>query len=192
MYGFFTGQYPSRQRDIIDRKALADVGLTSLCGWRKSRKRAERRASSNCSCAWPTVGRRSSGACCENPSQGYRAATEQAFLIDQLVRLIYDHVTTPCLSRIGNRSASERIAILAVGGYGRGEKWHRIAMSISPSSRLTKRSAGPNRLSRHIVPALGSGSESRPVQPLARRNREDGAGGSDHPHRTARKPLRLG
>ncbi len=56
----------------------------------------------------------------ENPSQGYRAAAEQAFLIDQLVRLIYDYVTTYAYPA-ANRSASERIAILAVGGYGRGE-----------------------------------------------------------------------
>ncbi len=56
----------------------------------------------------------------ENPSQGYRAASEQAFLIDQIVRLIYDYVTNHAYPA-ANRSASERIAILAVGGYGRGE-----------------------------------------------------------------------
>lgn len=55
-----------------------------------------------------------------NPSKGYRAATEQAFLIDQLVRLIYDYVTTYAYPA-PNRSTSERIAVLAVGGYGRGE-----------------------------------------------------------------------
>jgi [protein-PII] uridylyltransferase len=56
----------------------------------------------------------------KDPSRGHQAAAEQAFLVDQLVRLIYDHVTTR-LYPAGNRSASERIAILAVGGYGRGE-----------------------------------------------------------------------
>ena len=56
----------------------------------------------------------------EHPSQGYRAATEQAFLVDQIVRLIYDYVTNHAYPA-ANRSASERIAILAVGGYGRGE-----------------------------------------------------------------------
>ncbi|NJM50616.1 MAG: [protein-PII] uridylyltransferase [Sphingomonadales bacterium] len=56
----------------------------------------------------------------DNPSAGYEAAAEQAFLIDQIVRLLFDHVTTN-LYPVANRSASERIAILAVGGYGRGE-----------------------------------------------------------------------
>ncbi len=55
-----------------------------------------------------------------HPSRGHQAAAEQAFLVDQIVRLIYDHVTTN-LYPVANPSASERIAILAVGGYGRGE-----------------------------------------------------------------------
>lgn len=56
----------------------------------------------------------------ENPANGHQAAAEQAFLIDQIIRLIFDHVSEN-LYPAGNRSASERIAILAVGGYGRGE-----------------------------------------------------------------------
>lgn len=56
----------------------------------------------------------------ERPSEGYRAAAEQAFLVDQIIRLSYDYVIN-ILYPIANRSASEHIAILAVGGYGRGE-----------------------------------------------------------------------
>ena len=56
----------------------------------------------------------------ENPSGGHQTAAEQAFLVDQLVRLIFDHVSQN-LYPVANRSASERIAVLAVGGYGRGE-----------------------------------------------------------------------
>ena len=56
----------------------------------------------------------------ENPSNGYQAAAEQAFLIDQIIRIIFDHVAN-YLYPVANRSSSERIAILAVGGYGRGE-----------------------------------------------------------------------
>lgn len=55
-----------------------------------------------------------------NPSQGYRSAQEQAFLIDQIVRLAYDFVTETVYP-VSNRSTAEKIAVLAVGGYGRGE-----------------------------------------------------------------------
>jgi [protein-PII] uridylyltransferase len=56
----------------------------------------------------------------KDPARGHQAAAEQAFLVDQLVRLIYDHVTANVYPA-ANRSGSERLALLAVGGYGRGE-----------------------------------------------------------------------
>ena len=54
------------------------------------------------------------------PSKGNECAAAQAFLIDQLVRVIHDHVTG-VVYRASNRSAGERLTIMAVGGYGRGE-----------------------------------------------------------------------
>ncbi|WP_033074334.1 [protein-PII] uridylyltransferase [Sphingopyxis sp. MWB1] len=54
------------------------------------------------------------------PSSGRIAAQATAFLIDQLVRLSYDF-TVEHLYPAGNRSAGERITVIAVGGYGRGE-----------------------------------------------------------------------
>ncbi|MBA3054905.1 MAG: bifunctional uridylyltransferase/uridylyl-removing protein, partial [Sphingomonadales bacterium] len=56
----------------------------------------------------------------ERPSSGHDCAAAQAFLVDQLVRLIHDHAVGN-VYRASNRSTGERIAILAVGGYGRGE-----------------------------------------------------------------------
>lgn len=56
----------------------------------------------------------------DNPSQGTQAAAAQAFLTDQIVRLLYDF-TVKYLYPLHNPSASERITIIAVGGYGRGE-----------------------------------------------------------------------
>jgi [protein-PII] uridylyltransferase len=54
------------------------------------------------------------------PSAGYECAQGQAFLVDQLVRVIHDYVIGH-VYRASNRTTGERIAVLAVGGYGRGE-----------------------------------------------------------------------
>ena len=54
------------------------------------------------------------------PHAGHECAAGHAFLIDQVVRLIHDHVTAHVYPA-ANRSEGERLAILAVGGYGRAE-----------------------------------------------------------------------
>ncbi|MES2987804.1 MAG: [protein-PII] uridylyltransferase, partial [Pseudomonadota bacterium] len=56
----------------------------------------------------------------EHPSRGLEAAAAGAFLIDQLLRLLWDF-TTERLHRNSNPSTAERMTLLAVGGYGRGE-----------------------------------------------------------------------
>lgn len=56
----------------------------------------------------------------ERPSAGHDVAEAQAFLVDQLVRIIHDHVVMH-VYRASNRSSGERLTIMAVGGYGRGE-----------------------------------------------------------------------
>ncbi|MEY4237794.1 MAG: hypothetical protein RL339_395, partial [Pseudomonadota bacterium] len=56
----------------------------------------------------------------EKPSAGRECASAQAFLVDQLVRVIHDHVITEVYPS-GNRSSAERLTLMAVGGYGRGE-----------------------------------------------------------------------
>ena len=56
----------------------------------------------------------------EHPSQGAQASAAQAFLTDQILRLLYDF-TTQRLHVLSNPTTSERLALAAVGGYGRGE-----------------------------------------------------------------------
>jgi len=55
-----------------------------------------------------------------HPSAGHDCAEAQAFLVDQLLRIIHDHVVGD-IYRASNRSTGERLTIMAVGGYGRGE-----------------------------------------------------------------------
>ncbi|MDJ0978253.1 MAG: [protein-PII] uridylyltransferase [Erythrobacter sp.] len=54
------------------------------------------------------------------PSAGHECTAGHAFLTDQLLRVIYDHVTAHVYPA-PNRTAAERLAVLAVGGYGRSE-----------------------------------------------------------------------
>jgi len=51
---------------------------------------------------------------------GREAAASLAFLADQVIRALYEHVTQDVYP-LGNPSAGERLALVAVGGYGRGE-----------------------------------------------------------------------
>ncbi|WP_375291688.1 [protein-PII] uridylyltransferase [Qipengyuania sp.] len=56
----------------------------------------------------------------EKPAAGHEIAGGHAFLVDQLLRVIHDHVTTH-LYPAANRTSAERLTIMAVGGYGRAE-----------------------------------------------------------------------
>lgn len=56
----------------------------------------------------------------ERPSSGHECVASHTFLVDQLVRLIHDHVIEHDYPA-GNRSSGERLTIMAVGGYGRAE-----------------------------------------------------------------------
>jgi [protein-PII] uridylyltransferase len=56
----------------------------------------------------------------DKPSAGHEITLGYAFLTDQLIRVIYDYVVTHVFP-IANRTTAERLAVLAVGGYGRAE-----------------------------------------------------------------------
>ncbi|GAA0747044.1 [protein-PII] uridylyltransferase [Sphingomonas sp. ABOLD] len=56
----------------------------------------------------------------EHPSRGLEAAAAGAFLTDQILRLLWDF-TVERLHPNANPTAAERMTLIAVGGYGRGE-----------------------------------------------------------------------
>jgi [protein-PII] uridylyltransferase len=56
----------------------------------------------------------------EKPSAGHEITGGHSFLMDQLVRVIHDHVIADVYPA-NNRTAGERLTIMAVGGYGRAE-----------------------------------------------------------------------
>ena len=107
-----------RQRDIVDRRALAGridelVDRHGVDGARPQVVEALRDALAR--------GRAEIAArLAEKPSAGHECAHGGAFLIDQLLRVVHDHVTTHVYPA-PNRSAAERLTLMAVGGYGRGE-----------------------------------------------------------------------
>ena len=104
------------RRAIIDRRQLSDA-LVAIEGERPALRAAAvalLRAALDAGRA--EIARRLA----DHPSRGLEAAAAQAFLIDQLLRLIFDF-TTKRLYPNSNPTAGERICLLAVGGYGRGE-----------------------------------------------------------------------
>ncbi|WP_156680013.1 [protein-PII] uridylyltransferase [Sphingomonas profundi] len=108
---------PNR-RAIIDRREMADA-LAALA--------AERDASAMRQQATPLLraaldaGRAEiAGRLAAQPTRGNEAAAAYAFLTDQLLRLIFDF-TTQRLYPLNNPTAAERLTLMAVGGYGRGE-----------------------------------------------------------------------
>jgi [protein-PII] uridylyltransferase len=110
------------QRAIIDRRALADTiaqavqAKSSAGGGGAARPRVVELLRGALAEGREEISRRLT----EKPSAGHDLAEAQAFLIDQLVRVIHDHVVGD-VYRASNRSSGERLTIMAVGGYGRGE-----------------------------------------------------------------------
>ncbi len=111
-----------KQREILDRRALTQALVEAVAGSRdphadtatvaavlrehlaQGRAEIKRRFDADPRAA----------------ESGRRLARETSFMIDQLIRAIYDFTTTQ-LYPLPNPSAAEKIALVAVGGYGRGE-----------------------------------------------------------------------
>ncbi len=107
------------RRAIIDRRALSDA-LEQIAQTHE-RVEGRREAAALVFKAAMQAGRAElRRRLLEHPSRGLEAAAGYAFLTDQLLRLIFDF-TISALYPVTNRTASERITLIAVGGYGRGE-----------------------------------------------------------------------
>lgn len=108
----------TNQRAIIDRRALADAVAATVAdkGTEASRSQVVELLRGALGRGRDEIARR----LLEKPSAGHDCAESQAFLVDQLIRVIHDHVVGD-LYRSSNRSTGERLCVMAVGGYGRGE-----------------------------------------------------------------------
>ncbi len=105
-----------RQRDIVDRRAL--------------QARLEALAESGAAPARGAVAEVLKGALADGRAEvrrrfeagasGTEATQALAFLVDQVIRVLYDLAVTRAYP-LSNPTAGERLAIIAVGGYGRGE-----------------------------------------------------------------------
>ena len=99
-----------QQRAIIDRRALAERLAEA------DRPGAVAELKSALAVGRSEIARRLE----ERPYAGTEIAAATAFLTDQIVRLVHDFVAQR-LHPLSNPTKSERLLLLAAGGYGRGE-----------------------------------------------------------------------
>jgi [protein-PII] uridylyltransferase len=108
----------ARQRDIIDRRRLT-AELSDAARALKS-PGPDRTPLLAVLRAALSQGRTEIRHRFEQKGTGAAVSREQCFLIDQLIRAVFDTVTQQ-LYPLANPTSGERLALVAVGGYGRGE-----------------------------------------------------------------------
>ncbi len=108
----------ANQRDVIDRRALAAAVAEAVAanGMPKARPEVVELLRNALHEGRSELARRLA----EKPSAGHECANGQSFLVDQIIRVIHDHVVADVYPA-ANRSSGERLTLIAVGGYGRGE-----------------------------------------------------------------------
>ncbi len=105
------------RRAIVDRRALADeLAAIDIRDTTKLRQAAALRLRAALDAGHAEIARR----LIEHPGRGHESAASGAFLMDQLLRVLWDF-TTQRLYPNSNPTAAQRMTLIAVGGYGRGE-----------------------------------------------------------------------
>src|SRR5271167_3021571 len=108
----------TRQREIIDRRALTE--RLSLVAGSVQAPALDRSPFLEPLKAALSAGRAEIRRRFEATGNGAATVREQCFLMDQLIRALFDFVTQ-VIYPVPNPTSGERLAIVAVGGYGRGE-----------------------------------------------------------------------
>ena len=106
------------QRAVVDRRMLAAsvAEAVEAMGAEKARPRIVELLRGSLEAGRDELTRRLG----ENSSAGHEFTHGQAFLVDQLIRVLHDHVIGDLFAKPG-RTKAERLTLIAVGGYGRGE-----------------------------------------------------------------------
>ncbi|HML11583.1 MAG TPA: [protein-PII] uridylyltransferase, partial [Stellaceae bacterium] len=105
-----------KQREIIDRRALSEA-LTALAEDEATPDRTKVVALLRDAL---NQGRAKIQARFEGGGSAAHCVAEQCFLVDQLIRVLFDFVAAHVYP-IANPTQGEKLAVVAVGGYGRGE-----------------------------------------------------------------------
>lgn len=114
-----SGRFDSihHRRAIVDRRALADdLAALDAPDTMRLRQAAALRLKQALEDGRAEIARR----LIDHPAKGHESAASGAFLMDQLLRTLWDF-TLARLYPNSNPTASERMTLIAVGGYGRGE-----------------------------------------------------------------------
>lgn len=114
-----SGRFDSipHRRAIVDRRALADdLAALDAPDTMRLRQAAALRLKQALEDGRAEIARR----LIDHPAKGHESAASGAFLMDQLLRTLWDFTLTRLYPN-SNPTASERMALIAVGGYGRGE-----------------------------------------------------------------------
>ena len=107
-----------RQREILDRRALVSAIQSEVDG--KGAEAARQDIVELLRAALEKGRTVLAGRLTEKPGGGHEITNGYAFLVDQIIRVVHDHVVGEVFP-IEDPGPKDKIALIAVGGYGRGE-----------------------------------------------------------------------